>query len=384
MAEPHKRPHRHPKYKIRYRVKNWHEYDQSLRDRGDITLWISPDTINAWTPPMTGTRGAQPVYSAVAIATALTLRLLFRLPLRQTEGLLGSVLPLMDLTLPCPDPTTLSRRHPTVAVRQHGDWAPEGAISLIVDSSGLQVCGPGEWQSQKHGEKKHKRWKKRHIGVDAQGQIVASTMTESHAQDPSHVPALLAQVDQPIDHFIGDGMYDQEPVSAAVGDHSPGARVIIPPRTRMRGGTPQGRPHQPNAISILWRLNARGGVHGNGRRVTTRRVTRRRPFSASSRSSAADYGQSGMRPRNGKPRWLASCSIGCGSWGVLSPFPSAESRVQGTMAASGRFVQQRRVDAVLDAPVAPDVAPERRRGAAGAPRTGRTLGSPAVRASARS
>src|SRR5919106_3707065 len=130
MTEPHKRPHRPPKYKTAYRVKNWHEYDQSLRDRGDITLWISQDAINAWTPPMSGTRGAQPVYSDVAIETALTLRLLFRLPLRQTEGFLHAILTLMDVTLPCPDHTTLSRRHAIVAIRQQIDRAPQGAIAL--------------------------------------------------------------------------------------------------------------------------------------------------------------------------------------------------------------------------------------------------------------
>jgi hypothetical protein len=78
MTEPHKRPHRHPKYKTAYRVKNWREYDQSLRGRGDITLWISQDAIDAWRAPQTGTRGAQPVYADVAIETARTLRLLFR------------------------------------------------------------------------------------------------------------------------------------------------------------------------------------------------------------------------------------------------------------------------------------------------------------------
>ena len=117
MTEPHKRPYRHPQYKTAYRVKNWHEYEQSLRDRGDITLWISPDAISAWRAPMTGKRGAQPMYADIAIETALTLRLLFQLPLRQTEGFLGSVLRLMDLSLPCPDHITLSRRHATVMIR---------------------------------------------------------------------------------------------------------------------------------------------------------------------------------------------------------------------------------------------------------------------------
>jgi Transposase DDE domain len=220
MTEPHKRPHRHPTYKTAYRVTNWHEYDQSLRDRGDITLWISQDAINAWTPAQTGRRGAQPVYSDLAIETALGLRLLFHLPLRQTEGFLGAVLTLMDLALPCPDHATLSRRNATVAVRRQLDRAPEGPISLIVDSSGLKVCGQGEWHTQKHGEKKRKRWKKLHLGVDNHGQIVASTVTESHEQDPSQVPALLSQVEREIECFIGDGMYDQDPVYTAVENHS--------------------------------------------------------------------------------------------------------------------------------------------------------------------
>lgn len=68
------------------------------------------------------------------------------------------------------------------------------------------------------------------IGVDSQGWIIASTVTDSHDQDPSHVLSLLAQVDRDIDRFIGDGIYDQEPVYAAVERHSPGAKASIPPR----------------------------------------------------------------------------------------------------------------------------------------------------------
>lgn len=230
MTESHKRPHRHPKYKTAYRVNNWREYDQLLRDRGDITLWISHDVLTAWRAPMTGKRGAQPVYSDIAIETMLALRLLFHLPLRQTEGFLHAVLTLMGLALPCPDHTTLSRRNATVEVRRQVDRAPQGPISLIVDSSGLKVCGQGEWLPQKHGEQQGKRWKKLHLGVDDQGQIIAATVTESQEQDPSQVPELLSQVDHVIDRFIGDGIYDQAAVDAAVARHSPGARVIVPPR----------------------------------------------------------------------------------------------------------------------------------------------------------
>lgn len=169
MPEPHKRPYRHPTYKTAYRVNNWREYEQSLRDRGDIPLWVSPEVISAWRAPMTGKRGAQPIYADIAIETALALRLLFHLPLRQPEGFLGSVLRLMDLSLPCPDHTTLSRRNVTVAIRQQVDRASEGPVCVIVDSTGLQVCGQGEWHTQKHGEKKRKHWRKLHLGVDGSG-----------------------------------------------------------------------------------------------------------------------------------------------------------------------------------------------------------------------
>lgn len=103
-------------------------------------------------------------------------------------------------------------------------------MDLIVDSTGLKVCGQGEWYAQKHGEKERKAWKKLHIGVDGQGWIIASTVTDDHEQDPSQVPALLGQVDREIEHFIGDGIYDQQPIYDAVEDHSPGAKVIVPPQ----------------------------------------------------------------------------------------------------------------------------------------------------------
>jgi Transposase DDE domain len=108
--------------------------------------------------------------------------------------------------------------------------APQGPVCVIVDSTGLKICGQGEWHAQKHGEKKRKAWKKLHIGVDDQGDIIASTVTDGHEQDPSQVLALLSQVEREIARFIGDGIYDKEPVYAAVMDHSAGARVIIPPR----------------------------------------------------------------------------------------------------------------------------------------------------------
>ena len=91
------------KYKTKYRVENWREYERGLRSRGNVTIWFSADAVSAWTPSKTGRRGGQPQYSNVAILTALTLRILFHLPLRQTEGFVASLLRLMGLDLNAPD-----------------------------------------------------------------------------------------------------------------------------------------------------------------------------------------------------------------------------------------------------------------------------------------
>ncbi len=230
MPEAHKRSYRHPKYKTAYRVKNWAEYEKSLRDRGDITIWLSQDAIDAWQPEKNGKRGGQQMYSDMAIETAFTFRLVFHLPLRQTEGFVGSILKLMELDLPGPDHTTLSRRNRTVEVRKRITDLPDGPLHFIVDSTGLKICGEGEWHTSKHGEKRRKRWKKLHIAVDEDGRILASKVTDSPVQDPSQVPDLLDQFDKEIDRFVGDGIYDQEPVYEAVEQHSPGATMVVPPR----------------------------------------------------------------------------------------------------------------------------------------------------------
>ena len=100
----------HPTYKTKYRVANWAAYNKALVRRGDVTVWLSSEAIAAWTPRRSGRRGGQRRYSDLAIETALTLRLLYHLPLRQAEGFLHALFGMMRLDLEAPDSTTLSRR----------------------------------------------------------------------------------------------------------------------------------------------------------------------------------------------------------------------------------------------------------------------------------
>jgi hypothetical protein len=219
------------------KVTNWPAYDASLRQRGSLTVWFTDEAVDAWAAEPRTTRGGQPWYSELAILTALTLRAVFRLAFRQTEGLIGSIIGLLGLTLRVPDHTTLSRRAATLEVpRPRSSSSPDAGgeaepVHLLVDSTGLKLCGPGEWLLEKHGTKTRRSWRTLHIGVDANtGQIVASTLTTHDVDDGSQAGPLLDQVAGPVVSFTGDGAYDQDGVYASVAERHPGAEIIVPPR----------------------------------------------------------------------------------------------------------------------------------------------------------
>jgi IS5 family transposase len=158
----------------------------------------------------------------LAITTALTLRAVFRLALRQTEGLIGSLITLLGLDLSVPDHSTLSRRAETLELpKPRSGTRP---IHLLVDSTGLRLCGPGEWLVEKHGSRTRQSWRKLHIGVDADtGRIVASTLTANDVDDASQVGRLLDQVAGPVASFTADGAYDQDGVYGEVAARHPDA-----------------------------------------------------------------------------------------------------------------------------------------------------------------
>src|SRR4051812_33088057 len=228
---------RHHIPKQRRRITNWAEYDAALRQRGSLTVWFTEEAIAAWHAEPRTTPGGQPHYSDLAITTALTLKAVFRLALRQTEGLIGSLMHLLDLGLPVPDHTTLSRRAATLEVPRprsgsRSDYGHDTEpVHLLVDSTGLKLCGPGEWLIEKHGTKTRRSWRKLHLGVDANtGQIVATVLTSHDADDGAQVGPLLDQVAGPVVSFTGDGAYDQDGVYASVAERHSEAEVVVPPR----------------------------------------------------------------------------------------------------------------------------------------------------------
>ena len=221
----------HPTYKTKYHVRNWASYDRALVRRGDLTIWLSPAAIAAWEPDGAGTRGAQRKYSDLAIETALTLRLLFHLPLRQAEGFLTSLFVLMGLDLRSPDHTTLSRRgqHLDLTLRH----VPKRAgLHLIIDSTGLSIVGEGEWAAAKHGGRGTRGWKTLHVGVDHTGVIVAHALTDATVDDATTGVELIEAVTDDIASVTADAAYDTVAFYEAVGAR--GATVVVPPAKTAR------------------------------------------------------------------------------------------------------------------------------------------------------
>ena len=165
---------RHKFDKARYRVANWPDYNESLRRRGDLMIWVNEDA-----------QGGQRGYSDLAIELCLTLRTAYRLGLRQTQGLVGSIAKLMGLDIRVPDYSTLSRRANLLIIAPVMRQAGSVPLHLAVDSTGLKIVGEGERLSKKYKTKGiRRRWRKLHLGLDiAGGKVVCADLVHDDVGD---------------------------------------------------------------------------------------------------------------------------------------------------------------------------------------------------------
>jgi hypothetical protein len=187
--------------KSRYRIRNWPVYEAGLRRRGDLTIWLSEDAINSWREPPSGKPGGQRIYANIAIEAALTIRMVFHLPLRQTEGFLQSLADLLGLGLPIPDHTTLSRRLKKLGDINIRGLGTDRPIHLLIDSTGLRI-------HVGHLRKPPKRrvWRKLYLAVNADtGEVLASDLTNRRTADCVRVPTLLDQIDDEV-ASVGSGL----------------------------------------------------------------------------------------------------------------------------------------------------------------------------------
>ncbi len=226
-------------FTFRYKVRNWAEYNRALIRRGQLTLWIDEAAVGAWNHAGNdGGRGRPKVYADAAIECALVVKSVFHMSLRATQGLLASVFRLMQLELPIPDYTTVSRRQAALDVSLHVARR-KIARHIVIDATGLKIYGAGEWHVRKHRNSRRRTWRKLHLGVDeATKEVVAMEVTDSRVHDSRRLPELLSMVPGRVGQVSGDRAYDTRACYESILGCN--ASPTIPPRKNARcsgGGT---------------------------------------------------------------------------------------------------------------------------------------------------
>jgi hypothetical protein len=254
------------KAKASYKITNWRKYNESLVQRGSITFWFDEDVVQQWSHLNDTPKVGRPfTYSNLAIECLLTLRELFRLPYRQTEGLGRSLAHLMQVELSIPDFTSLAKRAAKLNISLTLSKRT-GPIEVVVDSTGLKVFGEGEWKMRTHGKSKRRTWRKLHLAINpATQEIEAEVLTENSGHDADQVPDLLDQIPQPITTFYGDGAYDKWKVYHELAEQD--IQPIIPPQHNAKI-----KQHGNSAHPPLPRDEAIRGIRLLGRKVWKQQI----------------------------------------------------------------------------------------------------------------
>lgn len=216
------------KGKDKYKILNWSSYNESLKQRGSITVWFSEDAIGSWNYKGKREQGGKIIYSDSAIMTCLVIRKVYHLKLRQTEGFMKSLVSLLSISLSIPNYSILCRRakNLNVPITRFDNDDP---IHIVVDSTGLKVYGEGEWKVRQHGWGKHRTWRKLHLGVNPEThEIIAEILTNNDVDDAEVVAGLLKEIPTRIKSFGGDGAYDKIKVRKSLA--LKGIKQVIPPQ----------------------------------------------------------------------------------------------------------------------------------------------------------
>ena len=211
-----------------YRTRNWYQYNTALTNRGSLSIWFDTQSQDQWlNHSLSGRRGRSNKYSDAAILTCLTLREVYNLPLRQSQGLVRSIFQLLSIDLTAPHYSIMSRRAGNLKVKLGAH--PEKIKHLVFDASGLKVFGEGEWKVRLHKAEKRRTWRKLHISIDASTQqVITAVVTGKGVVDPRMMPGQLKQIEASIERVYGDGAFDSRDCYRAI--HRCGARAIFPPR----------------------------------------------------------------------------------------------------------------------------------------------------------
>lgn len=218
-----------------YKVKNWSQYNRSLKNRGSITLWLSEEIKEQWYYRGEKQRGAQFKYSDQCIEACCIIRKVYHLPLRQTEGLLTSIMEILKSDLEIPDYSVLCRRNQSLSINSLFEKRILRGenLHIVMDSTGLKVYGEGEWKVRQHGYSKRRTWRKIHIAMDPETSLIhAAEMTSNGMDDADMVKPLLEKINGKVKKLGGDGAYDKTKVYDLLEKKQ--IKPLIPPRKNAR------------------------------------------------------------------------------------------------------------------------------------------------------
>lgn len=246
----------------KYKIFNWPEYNKSLIQRGSINIWIDEDAIKKWrNTSHTGKAGRPQIYSDEAILMMLIIREVFHLPLRALQGFVQSVFKFMNIDLPVPSYTQVSRRAEKLHKKVKRLLKGKNNCDIIFDSTGLKVRGEGEWKIKVHGKSKRRTWRKFHIGIDAETQdIICCELTDNATGDAEMAEEMLNKLPIKVRSVSGDGHYDASRVRKKV--HEKGGKCKIPPPIDAvyKEGTESWEKERDDAVLIIKGLG--GGEDG--------------------------------------------------------------------------------------------------------------------------
>jgi hypothetical protein len=213
-----------------YRIQDWSRYNQVLKDRWSLDVWLSPEVAKQWyAQSKCRKRGSSFTYSHEAIKVCLTLRALFNLSLRATEGLISSLIKRLGLPLTCPSYSQVCRRAEAFGKLALPRVQKGEALYMLIDSTGLKVYGEGEWHVKMHKASKCRTWRKLHVAVDPVTQeLLGAELTDSSCRDSAALPPLLKEIKDPLERVWADGAYDCRAVYEAL--YERGIWPVIPPR----------------------------------------------------------------------------------------------------------------------------------------------------------
>ena len=250
--------------KDKYKVTNWSVYNNGLKKRGSVNLWVSSNLSEQWSWEGQSKRGGQYLYSNVAIELCLTIGKVYSLALRQTEGFISSFFEQCGWKLSVPSYTTLCRRSQGLEVNLRSKQRRE-ITDIVVDSTGLKVYGEGEWKVRKHGAGKHRTWMKMHVVMDVQSQQIKGVrLTSNSVDDSTAATPLIESIKYKVGSLRGDGAYDKHEFRKLLRDKN--IRQIIPPQSNAvinNSGLPHLR-ERNRAVKRIGRIGRKKWKEQNG------------------------------------------------------------------------------------------------------------------------